>query len=1331
MVQIERTKKSPMQKLFTILLAWLLTFELLPTTFFTEVYAKTGDIGLSTTSLNLGTVQEGYNSQYIDFSGNMDGARPITITNKSNKRAFLSLSENKELVYFTGGTYNDNTFTGQLDPNQSVNLGYRIVDGLSAGTYNSTLSISLRDIDTFGFPYLETVNVPITVTVSPVTTISSINVTGFTRPKFTTFVSNSDIRNQVSVNPNGLDLDYAALSHVGYIQPNTNLTATYWFYPQDNYRFSTTVNANIDNLSLSSTPQDYLHNNKASQLAEYTVNYYSVELTGGQTKGKSYTSGKEENFFVKGEKVTLEPGEAPKNQVFDRWNVKQGGISLSSPTDPNASFTMPSNHVSIEAIYKTDPNYVAVSGLSLNKSTMTLTKGNSDKLIATVTPQNATDKTVTYTSSNPSIVTVDHEGNVVAKNAGNATITATTNDGNKTATCAITVNNPTISVTNVSLNKNATVLTEGDSEQLSVTIEPANATNKNLTWSTSNANVAKIDASGKITAISEGTAIITVKTQDGNHTATCNVTVKAKTIPVTSISLNKTTSTLKEGSTEQLIATITPNNATNKGITYSSSNTSVATVDQNGLVTAKKSGTATITATTLDGAKTASCKYTINQNTISVTGIKVNPTSLALTTDSSSTLSATIEPSTATNKAITWSSSNTNIATVDQNGVITAKKAGTVTITATTNDGKKTATANITITDPKVSVTGVKLNKNTLALTSGTSEKLTATIQPTNATNKNVTWSSDNTNVATVDQNGLVTARSSGSANITVTTSDGKKTATCKVTVSNPVTAVRLNKTSTSLKVGESETLIATITPSNADNQAVTYSSNNTNVATVDSNGKVTAKNPGVAIITVTTKEGNKTATCSVAVSENIVQVSNISLNKTNLTLITGDGEQLIATITPTNATNKNVTYTSSNPSVAYVDATTGYVTGLQVGTATITATSADGSKKATCAVTVNKRIIHVTEVYVSPEELTLSVGDSSSLIASINPINADNRNYTWSSNNANIASVDSKGKVTAKAIGTTTISATSEDGNIKGSSTITVVAKPDAQALGNGMVGRSYGPAKINLSTTNYEVIGTLPDGIEAIPNGEEVVFQGTPTKKGTYTFEIKVNYGNSTKSYPFSITIEPAIPTSVTINPTKATIKVGESTTLSATVNPSVVENKKINWSSSDTSIATVDQNGKVTGKKRGLVVIRATSSQNTDIFASSVITVENIEATKIEVNPDESTLAVGQTQKLNTTLTPTNTTDKTITYYSANTKIATVDSSGTVTAQGTGTTYIYARSANGLEAKHTVTVVRNPQQPDLDSKPTIALTDGMVGVSYGPSTITITGAIDFNIQ
>ena len=186
-----------------------------------------------------------------------------------------------------------------------------------------------------------------------------------------------------------------------------------------------------------------------------------------------------------------------------------------------------------------------------------------------------------------------------------------------------------------------------------------------------------------------------------------------------------------------------------------------------------------------------------------------------------------------------------------------------------------------------------------------------------------------------MDANGKVTGVKAGEATITVTTEDGGKTATCKVTVSETsvaVTGVTLNKTELILDTGGSETLTATVAPADATNQKVTWKSDKPEIATVDDNGKVTAVKAGTATVTVTTRDGGKTATCRVTVSDREIKVTEITLAA--LAIYVGESKAITATVKPDDATNKELTWTSSDETVATVDAT-GKVTGKKIGTAT------------------------------------------------------------------------------------------------------------------------------------------------------------------------------------------------------------------------------------------------------------------------------------------------------------------------------------------------------------------------------------------------------------
>jgi uncharacterized protein YjdB len=364
-------------------------------------------------------------------------------------------------------------------------------------------------------------------------------------------------------------------------------------------------------------------------------------------------------------------------------------------------------------------------------------------------------------------------------------------------------------------------------------------------------------------------------------------------------------------------------------------------------------GTATITAKA--GDKTATCSVTVKKSVVAVSSITLDKSSLELTEGETATLVATVKPDNATDKTVTWTSDKASVATVDANGKVTAVAEGTATITAKAGD--KTATCSVTVKKNTVAVESVTLDKSSLELTEGETATLTATVKPDNATNKTVTWSSDKTSVATVDANGKVTAVAEGTA--TITAKAGDKTATCSVTVKKNVIAVEsvtLDITSTILNTGETLTLTATVKPDNATDKTVTWSSSNSSVATVDANGKVTAVAQGTAIVTA--KAGDKTATCTVIVMKTDIPVESITLDKYYLELTEGETGTITATVKPDNATNKTVTWSSSNPTIAAVDQN-GIVTALQSGEVIILAKA--GAWTASCMVRVKKKSTSVS----------------------------------------------------------------------------------------------------------------------------------------------------------------------------------------------------------------------------------------------------------------------------------------------------------------------------------------------------------------------------------
>ncbi len=269
----------------------------------------------------------------------------------------------------------------------------------------------------------------------------------------------------------------------------------------------------------------------------------------------------------------------------------------------------------------------------------------------------------------------------------------------------------------------------------------------------------------------------------------------------------------------------------------------------------------------------------------------------------------------------------------------------------------------------EIPVTGIELNNSTVSVEEGSTVTLLETVKPSTATNKNVTWSSANEDVATVN-GGVVTAKKKGTTTITVTTEDGGKTASCEVTVNEKkqeiiaVQSISLDKQEISLGVGKTGRLVEKIIPSTATNKNVTWSSANEDVATVNG-GVVTAKKKGTTTITVTTEDGGKIASCKINVTkeETIVHVEKIELNKTQKTVQVGDTTNLIVSFTPSNASNKNIKWESSDTSVATITEA-GVITAVKEGKTIIKAISEDGDKQATCELTVTKKTNTDDDIY-------------------------------------------------------------------------------------------------------------------------------------------------------------------------------------------------------------------------------------------------------------------------------------------------------------------------------------------------------------------------------
>jgi|GEM_PF-530266 len=630
--------------------------------------------------------------------------------------------------------------------------------------------------------------------------------------------------------------------------------------------------------------------------------------------------------------------------TMDDW----GGFGIRAQANGKVTF----NNVSFNRIesYKagTDPVYgniknhntgfvievvntnVPLTGITVSPASISRAEGQTETLTVTYSPTNATNKTLTWTSSNTSVATVNEAGTgiatVTAVAIGNATITARSADGNFTATSTISVT-PAVNITaadaaageggNVgvfriatsAVSSNITVPYTISGTATSADYTPSLSGSVTLTPAAPAVNITVTPVDDTAFEGSE-TLTLTIQTGSGytlggNVTATvaiadnenppCTAPVIGftSTAPVIDQSIDGTWNNVPSGTIGNVTVGSMPSDFAGSKWRAMYDNTNfyvlVEVKDNNKF---NDSGTSwweddvveifidgdNSKGSSYDGQNDFQLGFRYNSATVNVGGNSVNRTTGIVFTIQNVTGGYNLEA------RIPWSTIGVTATTGNRIGfdvsVDDDDNGGTrdaqVSAFATTsmgwsNPGLFGSVYLTTCTaQPPVAVTGVSVSPASATISVGGTQQLTATISPSNATNQNVSWSSGNSSVATVSSSGLVTGVAQGTATITVTTQDGGKTSTSSITVNTttvPVTGVTVSPASATINVGGTQQLTATVSPSNATNKNVTWTSGNTGVATVNSTGLVTGVASGTATITVTTQDGAKTATASITVN--------------------------------------------------------------------------------------------------------------------------------------------------------------------------------------------------------------------------------------------------------------------------------------------------------------------------------------------------------------------------------------------------------------------------------------------------------------------------------
>lgn len=583
--------------------------------------------------------------------------------------------------------------------------------------------------------------------------------------------------------------------------------------------------------------------------------------------------------------------------------------------------------------------------------------------------------------------------------------------------------------------------------------------------------------------------------------------------PTSSVSLVKEVSVDKAKPTK-LEYTIMPENAGTKELEWSSENPEVAIVDANGIVTGKKIGKTVITAKTKDGTDiTASTTFTVLPLKVETMTFAEPSVSIVKTEDK--TIKLTLNSEEVDNKRMIWTSSDESVATVVQNmnavypleAIVVAHKVGKATIKAEAQDGSGvSATCEVEVTPLMVS----DISLLTASVVKTIPTQLEANVSPAEADNKKLKWTSLTPDIATVTEDGTMTGLKMGTAKVKAETTDGSNlSCVFEVQITGlPVSTISLPAESSIIKT-ESMKLEYSILPLASDNQKLKWSSNATDIASVDeSTGVITAHKVGDAVITATATDGSGIS-ASTTIHVTPLKVSQIEIPK-EISLLRALSKQIEVKFTPELADNKTLKWISDNENIATVTQE-GVVKGVNVGSANITATTTDGTElSATCKVTVKPVTIELSTNTINLQKGSEYVEQTVTIL----PENYEHKDVVWTTSGNGVTSVDKDGHITANKPGVDTLRCSlSNDSHIY--SECRVIVYEDNVVYVGGLYYLLKGTTDNNREATVTSIYGGKNTSLDAknvaqyysgtINIPETIIYDGnkyTVRKVGSYAF-------------------------------------------------------------------------------------------------------------------------------------------------------------------------------------------------------------------------------------
>jgi uncharacterized protein YjdB len=645
---------------------------------------------------------------------------------------------------------------------------------------------------------------------------------------------------------------------------------------------------------------------------------------------------------------------------------------------------------------------------------------------------------VQWSSSNSSVASVSASGMASALNNGAATITAKSGSLQGTASLNVNSSSSSPTLTGIVVSPGNISIAVGANQQFSAAGNFSDGTSRDMTstvqWSSSDAAVASVSASGMGTAVSSG--IVTITAQSGSVQGTATLKVNAASASLTSISVSPTAFSMPVHTSQQFTAVGTYNDGSSSDLTAQvnwTSSSSVATIDVNGLATGVAAGATTISATL--GSISGSTTLTINAPTIS--SISITPDDLTLGIGINQQYAATANYSDGSSQdlvsGVTWSSSSAAVATIDNSGVVTTIGAGQTTLTATVGGQSDTTTLYVV----PANLISITVSPGTASIALGTTQQFTAIGSFDDGSTQlltSVTWSSSASNSVSVNSSGVATAVGAGSA--TVSATSGSVSGSASVSVSSAtLVSIAVSPASSSMAIGASKAFTATGTFSDSSTQDVTgsaiWSSSNPAAATVNGQGEVSSLATGTTTITATV--GSVSGSTDLTVSS--VRLVSIAISPSNPRIATRTSLKLTAIGTfsdgSTSSNLSGLSWQTSKHSVAQMRGGAGIVYGKKAGSVTITA--AASGIKGTTTLTIGTGTLQ--SVAITPANPSVAPGSTQQFTASGSFSDGSTQDVTsnthWSSSSASVATIANApsvaGVATSHGPGSTVIGASSK----------------------------------------------------------------------------------------------------------------------------------------------------------------------------------------------------------------------------------------------------------------------------------------------------------------